>query len=242
MFGASRMKAGWIGSAAAVTVLSLYPAFAAQDTQRQRLTPRKAVSLNARGGIGSFTPASADPRLAASFARAGMTSSGFRFTPSTAADGRSRAVTVAVRARSSITRADAERIASAAPPVSITPIAYNLGVAVGWKSFALSGDVSRIDTGPLPGGREAVDVGVSYTGKKFSARVQAGADRPTQGQPTLIEGGKAYSVDLGTSYSLTRNLDVTAGVRYRSERDRLLPTTDDRRDSQAVYIGTAFKF
>ena len=45
------------------------------------------------------------------------------------------------------------------------------------------------------------------------------------------------------SYSLTRNLDVTAGVRYeRSERERLPRLTDDRRDSQAVYVGTAFRF
>ncbi|MGF7148345.1 hypothetical protein FHS96_001973 [Sphingomonas zeicaulis] len=226
----------------AVAVIALYPALAAQEAPA-KYASKKPVSLNARGGIGSFTPASADPRLAASFARAGMTSNGFRFTPASAADGRSRPVTVAVRARSSVSRADAEKIAIAAPTaVSITPIAYNLGVAVGWKRFALSGDVSRVDTGLMPGGRESVDVGVSYTGKKFSARVQAGADRPTAGQPALVAAPESYSVDLGTSYSLTKNLDVTAGLRYRSDRDRLLPTADDRRDSQAVYIGTAFKF
>ncbi len=39
-----------------------------------------------------------------------------------------------------------------------------------------------------------------------------------------------------------RNLDVTAGVRYKArDRDRLPPLTDDRRDSQAVYVGTAFQ-
>jgi len=31
-------------------------------------------------------------------------------------------------------------------------------------------------------------------------------------------------------------------VRYNIERDRLAALQDDRRDSQAVYIGTAFKF
>jgi len=51
----------------------------------------------------------------------------------------------------------------------------------------------------------------------------------------------SYSVDLGGAYSLTRNLDVTAGVRYRSDRDRLTQA-DARRDSQAVYVGTAFRF
>jgi hypothetical protein len=38
-------------------------------------------------------------------------------------------------------------------------------------------------------------------------------------------------------------LDVTGGVRYRVARDRLEPLAqDDRRDSQAVYIGTAVRF
>ena len=31
-------------------------------------------------------------------------------------------------------------------------------------------------------------------------------------------------------------------ARYRIERDRLAPLNDDRRDSQAVYVGTAFRF
>ena len=57
--------------------------------------------------------------------------------------------------------------------------------------------------------------------------------------------GESASVaaDLGGSYRLTRNLDVTAGVRYRaSDRDRLTVRNDSARDSQAVYVGTAFKF
>ena len=44
------------------------------------------------------------------------------------------------------------------------------------------------------------------------------------------------------AYSLTRNLDLTAGMRYKSERERLTRREDDRRDSQAVYVGTAFRF
>ena len=49
-------------------------------------------------------------------------------------------------------------------------------------------------------------------------------------------------VDVGGSFRLTRNLDVTAGVRYQQERDlRALPELD-KQDSQAVYIGTQFRF
>ncbi|MEO9129733.1 MAG: hypothetical protein ABI240_00850, partial [Sphingomonas sp.] len=60
-------------------------------------------------GIGSFTPAAADPRLAAVFARSGLDTSGFRFTPTDSRRSGSHAVTVAVRARSTRTALAAER-------------------------------------------------------------------------------------------------------------------------------------
>ncbi|MFC3213373.1 hypothetical protein [Novosphingobium panipatense] len=41
---------------------------------------------------------------------------------------------------------------------------------------------------------------------------------------------------------MTENLDVTAGVRYSQDRERLVPLTDGKQDSQAVYVGTQFKF
>jgi hypothetical protein len=58
----------------------------------------------------------------------------------------------------------------------------------------------------------------------------------------MIENVRTYSVDVGGSYALTRNLDVTAGMRYRTDRERLARLADDRRDSRAVYVGTAFRF
>jgi hypothetical protein len=194
---------------------------------------------------GSFTPAAADPRLAALFARSGLAEDGFRFTPAQTRNG-GRAITVAVRARS--TRAVEPRAVAAAAPIAVglAPIAYNLGVAVGWKRFAVQGDVKRVDAGLRPGSREAFDVGVSYSGSRFGAQVKAAADRPIAnalgGSPRMIEDVPTYSLDLGGSYKLTRNLDVTAGVRYRTDRERLARLADDRRDSQAVYVGTAFRF
>jgi hypothetical protein len=202
-------------------------------------------SATARLG-GTFTPAAADPRLAAIFARSGLAEDSFRFTPAQTRAG-TRAITVAVRARS-VRVADARTVAAAetAAPVGLAPIAYNLGVAVGWKRFAVLGDVKRVDAGPKPGSREAFDLGVSYTGARFGARVKAAADRPIvtglAGVPRMIEDMPSYSLDVGGSYKLTRNLDVTAGVRYRTDRERLARLADDRRDSQAVYVGTAFRF
>ncbi|MEG3176732.1 hypothetical protein U1872_10870 [Sphingomonas sp. RB3P16] len=219
------------------------PALGASESSAARYATKRPVLLR---GIGTFTPASADPRLTAIFARGGLDTSGFRFTPSDTRRDGARAVNVAIRARSARGIAVVDRTAPLAPStVNLTPIAYNLSVAVGWKRFALSGDVAKIDLAGLPGSRESADVGVSYTGNRFTGQVKAGTDRPLAGAPKLVEDMPAYSIDVGGSYSLTRRLDVTAGVRYKADRDRLIaqPATEtNRRDSQAVYVGTAFRF
>jgi len=219
------------------------PAFGATEVARaaRHLTAGVAPSPRVSG---AFTPAAADPRLAAVFARGGLDNDGFRFTPAESRRDK-RSVTVAVRARSNRTAfaaLDATRAGLTAPTVGIAPIAYNLGVAVGWKRFALSGNLARVDLASQPGSREAADVAVSYDAGRLSSRVQAATDRPLPGSPKLVEDMPSYSVDVSSSYALTRNLDVTAGVRYRSDRERLAQLNDDRRDSQAVYVGTAFRF
>lgn len=222
--------------------LAAAPAIGAADDAKLRAV---RLFMPTYGSIGAFTPASADPKLAALLARSGLDPAGFRFTPAEPHSAGSRAVTVAVRARSSrgIVAADRTGGASAAE-VQLAPIAYNLGVAVGWRRFALSGDMTRVDLAGAPGSRESTDVGVSYAGKRFAGQVSAGSDRPLPGGPKLIEEAPAYSLDVGGSYRLTHNFDVTAGVRYKAERsDRLNDlSVSDRHDSQAVYIGTAFRF
>ena len=235
------MSLGLGAVCAAGTLLA--PALQAQENSRAaRSYASRPVAV--RGGLGTFTPAAADPKLAAVLARSGLPESGFRFTPSDSR-GANRAVTVAVRARSvrGVRAADRTQVA-AISPVSVAPIAYNLGVSVGWKRFAVAGDVTRVELVDQPGSRERANVGVSYSGKRLTGRVQAAADQPLASTPVLIGDKSSYSIDVGGSYSLTRNFDVTAGVRYKSERDRLTKFTenDDRRDSQAVYVGTAFRF
>jgi hypothetical protein len=227
-----------LGVAAAAVAAVAVPAIgASSDVTRAIL--KRPVSLSARGGIGSFTPAAADPRVAAIYARAGLANSGFRFTP--ASTSRPQAVTVAVRAVS--TAAKPEPVRASTASVSITPVAYNLGMAVGWKRFAIAGDVAHVDMAGMPGSREKLDVGVSYNAPKWSGRLQVGQDRPTDVVSANLTGGRSVNFDLGGSYALTKNLDVTAGLRYKAEqRDRLQLVDDGRRDSQAVYIGTAFKF
>lgn len=233
MFAVRALIGGSVVAIAAA--LAVAPASGASEVERAEskrpVTPRV---------LGGFTPAAADPRLAAAFARSGLGASEFRFTPSENRQG-NRPITVAVRARSSQI-ADAGRAAAVAPTVGLMPVAYNLGVSVGWKRFAVSGDVAKVDLGGQPGGREAADVAVSYSLPHFTGRLKAGADRALPGAQNMVEDGPSYSLDVGGSYSLTRNIDLTAGLRYKSERERLARFSDDRRDSQAVYVGTAFRF
>ncbi len=237
-------KIGLIAGALSVAVFAISPAIAASG---DKFLARRAPP-SARGGIGSFTPAAADARLAAAFARSGISSSGFRFTPS-AASGKKRAVTVAVRARAAGNAAGVNAVTpgstsliNLAPSLGLAPVAYNLGVGVGWKRFALSGDVARVDNGLMPGGSETVDLGISYNASKWSTRVQLLSEKPMGKVPKSMIGGETIALDVGGSYRLTRQLDVTAGIRYKTERDRLVTSADAVRDSQAVYVGTAFRF
>ena len=51
-----------------------------------------------------------------------------------------------------------------------------------------------------------------------------------------------YAFNVGGSFSISRRIDVTAGVRYASERDRLMPAANSSPDNEAVYVGTKIRF
>lgn len=219
-------------------VLCAAAAIVAPGLQAQGRADLKSP-VSVRAGIGTFTPAAADPKLAAMLARSGLPDRDFRFTPSDSRGNAGRALTVAVRART--TRGSATQIAATAPSLSLAPVAYNLGVSVGWKRFAVTGDLAKVDLVTKPS-IERSDIGANYTGKRASGRIQATSERNVVSAPVLTGDKPSYSYDLGGSYSVTRNLAVTAGLRYKSDDQRLPRVTDNRRDSQAVYVGTAFRF
>ncbi len=218
----------------------LSPAIAATSTKK-----RPAAIALSFDTISSFTPANADPKLAAAIGGRGLQLTDFKFTPAPA-KGRPSQVRVAIRARSNApaaTRVAEAKTAAPSAVSSLNPASYNLGVAVGWRRFAVAGDVAKLkDNNPALGGRESAIVGVSYSLKKFTGRVAVGAERPDGHPLPALRKGDQYSLDLGGSYSLSRRVALTGGVRYNVEKDRLSPLKDERRDSQAVYVGTAFKF
>jgi len=217
---------GLLGAVVAAGVMA--PALGALDPAARAI----AFDANTRApAIASFTPASADPKLAALLARTGVGKSAYRFTPSEPVRAGTRAVTVAVRVQSSLSAINVslpDPIESAAPNVQVAPIAYNLGASVGWKRFASSGDMAGLDLSVL-GNNDRLEV---------VKRPGARADRTVAGPSRLVVDDNV--IDAG-SFSLSRHIDLTAGSR-KTENNRLERLSDNRRDSQAVYIGTALRF
>jgi hypothetical protein len=231
------------GAAAAIAAagLVLSPAFAATRTTGKKRPAAVALSFDP---IASFTPANGDPRLAAAFANKPLALTDFKFTPA-AAKGRPSQLRVAIRARAgSQGRAQlVDAAAASTAATTLTASSYNLGVAIGWRRFAVAGDVAKVKSPDLAlGGRETAVVGVSYSLNRFTGRVAVGADKGDGRALPALRRGDNYSLDVGGSYSLSRRIALTGGVRYEVERDKLSALKDERRDSQAVYIGTAFKF
>ncbi len=237
-----RILAG-IGLGATIAAgLGASPALFAQEQRAPRVLKRLDMDRMPLGGFGSFTPASADPRLAAALSRTALSPTGFQFTPSEGTVIGSRAIKVAVRSATMQAERPADRTVAAVTTMpALNPVAYNLGMASGLKRMALSGDLTRLDVSQ-PGSREPLALGIPYTPRKIIGHTVTAGDRGSADQPKMITDTSGYSLDTGGSYKLTRNLDVTAGARARTDRERMLRVAPDRREGQAIYVGTAFRF
>ena len=213
------------------------------------LEPQKLFEIP-QSSESSFVPATVDPRLARSITVRTLSKGRlFRFTPAATPSQSERSVTVAVRVDARNARGFGTRPqlvandASGGPSLlRLAPNGYSLGVTRGYKSFAQNLGISgeRSDIPDLA----SYKPGTSTKGDpaRFSPRIALDEKQKPGSAPRTFEGEAEQTVDLGGSYRLTRNLNVTAGVRYSSERDRLVPLTDGRQDSQAVYVGTQFRF
>lgn len=247
-----RLRAPLTVGAAVVLGLALSPTVTSAFSSGFDMGP---VSLAARGGIGSFTPASVDARLASQITvRALKNGKLFRFTPAGTETRPTRSVTVAVRVDAlnsqnfAVRTPMAEAGQAGASPVRIAPMAFNLGLARGYSSFAAATpsagsaglrDLQRID---MPDLAKFKATAPASTPSRFAPRIEAEGRDQAGRAPRTLEGQGDYQLDLGGSYRLTKNLNVTAGVRYSPERDRLRPLTDGKQDNQAVYVGTQFRF
>tara|TARA_R110000787_G_scaffold3020_2_gene11579 strand:- start:13638 stop:14378 length:741 start_codon:yes stop_codon:yes gene_type:complete len=238
---------GWLATGLALSGLAMTPALARVLSGDDHM-----VSLKTLGSIGSFTVAGADPDLVAQFKLSALRgNASFKFTPTGGTRDGERSVTVVVRQKSADAVSIRENILAGVSGSGVTnaakiaPVSYSLGSAKGLKSFAIPvrklasnmPDLSEIGSEKL--------MGDENSGKKsrFNTRMSIDASAPINAAPRALDASqKDYTLDVGGSYSLTRNLAVTAGVRINNERDRMAPLTDNRQDSQAVYVGTQFRF
>jgi hypothetical protein len=206
----------------------------------------RPVSLNDRAAMGTITPASVDPALARQInVRSLPQGQVFRFTPAGLAGRPDRSITVAVRVDATTARAVNVRnsvgdtAAAKMGSLGIAPTAFNLGVARGYQGFTLPKD-SRTDDPALAS--FSLSAGAQDQPSRFAPRITLDNREKAGRSPRTFSGNGEAQVDLGGSYRLGKNLNVTAGVRYSQERERLVPLTDGRQDSQAVYVGTQFRF
>lgn len=231
------------GAAVAAAGFMLSPAIGA-STDLARFRAENPVSLGALGSISSFTPTTKDARLAAAYAKIAASAGrqNFRFTPTSGSLSGQRSVTVMVRAGTDLPVA----VTRTLNPVDIAPVAFSLNSTHNWRKFALPEAMGRKELDPvsIEPLASAKNFSLDQTRKnRFSTKVMIESRREPGAAVHNPAAEKDYTLDLASSYSLTRNLNVTAGVRYNnSVAGRLTPMTDERQDNQALYLGTVFKF
>lgn len=219
----------------------MMPAFAAKS-----LGQAKEAS---KDWLNTFTPSGVDSRLAAKFAtKAELASGRFPFTPTGVSDGRNRTITVAARTNSRLT-AGAVSVRSAAEAgagkgIRLSTVDYRLTASRGWQGFALPSAPKLAASTPLSElgkGSFRLDDKAKKP-SKFSTNISLDQNRGVAPPARGTSAPGDYKLDVGGSFSISRKIDVTAGVRYASENDRVLPTADNRKDSEAVYVGTKIRF
>jgi len=173
----------------------------------------------------------------------------YPFTPASSPTRPDRSVTVAVRidpeaARALTVRGQPRNVGAGAVELGIAPTAFNLGVSRGYTNFAQN--IAHKEEKPAPGMADLEKFSIAKrpasAESRFSPRIVIDETQSGGRAPRTFAGDSDDLVDVGGSYRLTKNLNVTAGVRYSQERERLLPVADGKQDSQAVYVGTQFRF
>ncbi len=203
-----------------------------------------------------FTPSGVDSRLAEKMqSNAVSSASQFPFTPAGANQRRDEIITVAARANTSLVRnANAVSVRSAISDIEggrgstlrLNNSDYRLTASRGWQGFSKS--IAKAVNVEQPRLEEIVgngDFRLEGTPKKKPSRFNTEVSVAKVGNVANPRGNAAagdYAMNVGGSFSISRRVDVTAGVRYASERDRIVPAADNRADSEAVYVGTKIRF
>jgi hypothetical protein len=202
--------------------------------------------------IAMFTPAGGDSVLAQKLSAAQFAANAlFPFTPASTSEGHNRTITVAARVNSRLTAGAvsvrniiAANEVGAGKGVRLAAVDYRLSASKGWQDFALPKAQARAARAPLSdlgkGGFRLDEP--AQKPSKFSTNIELGQSKEMAPPARGSAASGDYKLDVGGSFSISRKIDVTAGVRYASENDRVIPLADNRKDSEAVYVGTKIRF
>lgn len=229
----------------AVVALALPSAVLAFSTSITGIRPQHDAE------VAQIAPVPVKARLVSSIALRSLTKDHtFPFTPAGSNTRPDRSVTVAVRVDADTARAItvhgrlSDTPGTTVSPLGIAPTVYSLGISKGYRRFAQTvvpaGDGRGAEMPDLTAYAPATST-PSASGK-FAPRIALDEKRAPGSAPRTYAGDGEDTLDVGGSYHLSRNVDVTAGVRYSQERFRLEPLTDGKQDGQAVYVGTQFRF
>jgi hypothetical protein len=220
----------------------LVPAVAAQLQSSD-----SAVSLS--NWSTQFTPAGIDSRLAARMRGNAVRENGFPFTPAGLHSRSSNTLTVAARADGSnavnIRTAMAQIDAGSGTTLRLNNSSYQLTTARGWQAFQLpASSLEQPRLGDILGnGNFKLDDSAKKKPSRFGTDLKVASPR---GAAPSLRGNEAaagdYSVNVGGSFRVAKGVDVTAGVRYSRDSDRVDPATAAQADNEAVYVGTKIKF
>jgi hypothetical protein len=202
--------------------------------------------------LNTFTPSGVDSVLAEKFAATGgSVNERFPFTPAASGLNGSRTITVAARANSRLSAGavSVRNVIGTADVASgtglrLSTVDYRLTASKGWQGFAIPSAPKLTAKSPLSelgNGGFRLDEGVKKT-SKFSTSIKLDQNREAAPPARGSAAAGDYKLDVGGSFSISRKIDFTAGVRYGTENDRVLPTADNRKDSEAVYVGTKIRF
>lgn len=221
----------------------MMPAFAAKSSEK--------ANSESKNWLNTFTPSGVDSRLAAKYAaKSGSGVNRFPFTLAGADGNRNRTIIVAARANSRLTagavsvRSAIASEVGAGKGLRLSTVDYRLTASKGWQGFKLPSApklVAQVPLTELGKGTFRLDE-TKKKPSKFSTNIKLDQDREAAPPARGSAAAGDYKLDVGGSFSISRKIDVTAGVRYASENDRVLPTADNRKDSEAVYVGTKIRF
>ncbi len=244
-------RAAWAASFVAAASLAFSPIFFAASAR----TADRQFSANSNSWLRTFTPAGVDSRLAKKFEQRNqaMRTTLFPFTPAGIDKGSNRTMTVAARISqpSTVSAVSVRNTIAAAAPGVVTDVRlnqsdYRLTAARGWQGFALPTPLKPVDKAPLVDlaarGNFKLDSEVKSKPSRFNTNVTLDKARQIVPSPRGTVASGEYSLNVGGSFSISRKIDVTAGVRYASERDPVTPQAVSSKDSEAVYVGTKIRF